>query len=293
VTASTREPRAPWLGRLAHRLGLFVSVTGALLFLGAGLFALWRLFAVFTSDASGLASLGSASAFPAALLSAASAFGFLAALLFQREELKLQRQELTATREELEGQKRAMQEQAATLSLQRFEGTFFSLVRAWRDCADAVRYKSDGGDPAMRAIAHEIFEARKARRDLPGRVGWNHGRYVALKSSPSAEQYLRSLQVALEFLADYESAVGRAQRIHRDAIASRLSQNEKALVFGAAAADTVLGQLIEQFSLLAGMSDEAPGYDQWRDVFKPEAFLDEGARRRVTHEPTHERGATG
>jgi hypothetical protein len=56
----------------------------------------------------------------------------------QREELSLQRKELEATREELSGQKQQLAEQTKTFQLQRFEDSFFSLLRTQADIVNAM-----------------------------------------------------------------------------------------------------------------------------------------------------------
>jgi hypothetical protein len=56
----------------------------------------------------------------------------------QREELALQREELVATREELKGQKEQLEQQTKTFELQRFENSFFSLLKAQSDIVNAM-----------------------------------------------------------------------------------------------------------------------------------------------------------
>jgi hypothetical protein len=56
----------------------------------------------------------------------------------QREELSLQRKELEATRAELSGQKQQLAEQTKTFRLQRFEDSFFSLLRTQSDIVNAM-----------------------------------------------------------------------------------------------------------------------------------------------------------
>lgn len=63
----------------------------------------------------------------------------------QREELALQREELAATRSELEGQKLQLQEQTKTFALQRFEDSFFALLRVHGEIVDAMDIVGRGG----------------------------------------------------------------------------------------------------------------------------------------------------
>lgn len=59
--------------------------------------------------------------------------GLIYAIFLQRDELKLQREELKDTREELKGQKTALQAQNHTMSIQRFENTFFQMLGLYNE----------------------------------------------------------------------------------------------------------------------------------------------------------------
>lgn len=63
----------------------------------------------------------------------------------QRTELALQREELAATRTELEGQRLQLQEQTETFSLQRFEDSFFALLRVHGEIVSAMNLVNDNG----------------------------------------------------------------------------------------------------------------------------------------------------
>jgi len=66
-------------------------------------------------------------------------------LELQRTELALQREELAATREELEGQRLQLQRQTETFALQRFEDSFFALLRVHGEIVNAMDLVDDNG----------------------------------------------------------------------------------------------------------------------------------------------------
>ena len=78
-----------------------------------------------------------------ALFTALAFVGVITTILLQRKELTLQRQELKLTREELAGQKKQLQIQSDTFKQQRFENTFFELLRVHIDIVSALS-SSDG-----------------------------------------------------------------------------------------------------------------------------------------------------
>ena len=74
-----------------------------------------------------------------ALFSGLAFIGVIYALAYQRAELKLQREELALTREEMVRQRQEMEAQNATLAHQRFENSFFQLLKFQRDSMQAMR----------------------------------------------------------------------------------------------------------------------------------------------------------
>jgi hypothetical protein len=64
-------------------------------------------------------------------------------LMLQEEELRLTRDEMISTRMEIEGQKREMEEQNKTAALQRFENTFFNLIRAMGDSITYIQIRTN------------------------------------------------------------------------------------------------------------------------------------------------------
>lgn len=72
-----------------------------------------------------------------------SAFAFGAMIVnfyFQRYELKLQRKELKAQRKEFTAQRMEFEQQNQTLGLQRFDNTFFNMLKLQQEIVDGLEY---------------------------------------------------------------------------------------------------------------------------------------------------------
>jgi len=95
---------------------LIVGWYGALVFF---FFRDWKASGVFGDSFGALTSLVSALAFG----------GLIYTIILQRKDLELQRHELELTREEMKGQKKQLALQRATMERQRFENTFFELLK--------------------------------------------------------------------------------------------------------------------------------------------------------------------
>lgn len=79
-----------------------------------------------------------------ALFSGLAFAGVIYAIFLQKDELSLQRRELEMTRDELRGQKDAMLQQQETMDRQRFENTFFHLLRLHRELATSIEATQPG-----------------------------------------------------------------------------------------------------------------------------------------------------
>ena len=73
-----------------------------------------------------------------ALFSGLAFVGVIIAIILQKDELALQRIELKQTREEMKAQRVQMEEQTKSLIKQRFEETFFQLMRLYNDTVNSL-----------------------------------------------------------------------------------------------------------------------------------------------------------
>lgn len=94
------------------------------------------------------------------LLAFASFMGLLYTIKLQSDTINLQRQELELTRQEPKGSREAQQHSADTLSQQRFEMTFFSLLNTVNADIEAFK-KSEGRIFSFDKIAILIYQLLK------------------------------------------------------------------------------------------------------------------------------------
>ena len=112
----------------------FLGVSVLFAILMAFVFCYWD-----TLEHSGLFgdTFGSINAFFSALAFA----GVIVAILLQRKELEYQREELEQTRKEFQKQTEEFEEQNRTLSIQRFENTFFNMLNLLSSITNGMFYK--------------------------------------------------------------------------------------------------------------------------------------------------------
>ncbi len=80
-------------------------------------------------------------------------------LKLQREDLRLQRQEIAQTNLELALQRKEMEEQNKTIMLQRFETTFFNMLRSLNEVRNDIKYS---GDFDLRTGTTKVIEGKDA-----------------------------------------------------------------------------------------------------------------------------------
>lgn len=155
----------------------------------------------------------------------------------QRDELELQRQELAETREELKGQKEELRDQNATLTLQRFENTFFAMLRTHGEIVGSMRAR-DGN--------YKTVESRACFSEWYAALGQSHQRHAIYEPGNTMEaidsvyqnfypqhqadlgHYFRHLYRIVKFVD--ESAVEN-KHIYTGLVRSQLSAYEQVLLF--------------------------------------------------------------
>jgi hypothetical protein len=117
-------------------------------------------------------------------------------LELQRNELGLQREELAATRTELEGQRLQLQQQAETLALQRFEDSFFALLRVHGEILSAMDLINDNGRVTRSRDCFKVWYCRLEKE---------HARHAVY---PDGQALAAVQDVYRRFFNDHQAEIG-------------------------------------------------------------------------------------
>ena len=187
-------------------------------------------------------------------------------LELQRTELKLQREELEATRHELEGQKLQLKLQTETFTLQRFEDSFFALLRTHGEIVSSMDVYVDQNRYKSRECFAVLYN---------NRLTHHHARYVTEPGETTLQavqgfyteffeenqavlgHYFRHLYHIVKFVK--EAAPTDAARRYTSLVRAQLSAYEHVLLFYNCLSVFGYGKfkpLIEEFALLENMPQE-------------------------------------
>jgi hypothetical protein len=230
----------------------------------------------------------------AALFSGLAFIGVIYALAYQRAELRLQREELTLTREEMVNQRHEMEAQNLTLAHQRFENSFFQLLRFHRESMQAMRtisyapigVFSSAGSP----LEDEVLEGSRAFRWA---VGYLESYFARDGGQPRVEEerlkyiddyfkplcfsglsdfghYFRTLYHLIEFV-DKDTSVDRVYYV--GLVRAQLSTDELALLFYNGLTEQGQGfkSFIEQYALFKNWRIHK-AFQGDRVFYQPEAY---------------------
>jgi len=160
--------------------------------------------------------------------------GVIITVLLQRKELELQRKEVAKTTEQLEGQKEQFILQNETLSLQRFENTFFQLIKLHHDIVNKMYLFStyDGNEwKGRNCFRHFNNELRRAFSkfnsvDSLDEITTSYF-YVYSTNSENLDHYSRNLYNIVEFVDNSNIGI---EKIYINLLRSQLSTYELVLL---------------------------------------------------------------
>ena len=192
-----------------------------------------------------------------ALFTALAFVGVITTILLQKKELTLQRQELKLTREELAGQKKQLQIQSDTFKQQRFENTFFELLRVHIDIVSAL--SMPGSDPRGNQIRGRVClgyqmeilrEFSKKNVNNPIDKAFEK---LYRNSPPHLGHYFRQLYHIVNFVD--KSEIEEKQR-YADFVQAQLNNNELILLAynGLSKHGENFKPLIEEYGLLENLT---------------------------------------
>lgn len=182
-------------------------------------------------------------------------------LKLQKEELRLTREEMIAQKEEMRGQKEQMELQNKTLSRQKFENTFFQLLKMFQDTVKDTYWKEgnenvDEGPMAFSRLTKRLNQHlhQKCREnhtpdnDILKILEYGSGFFSSYQNKLG--HYFRALYHILKFIknSDVEN-----KRFYTGLLRAQLSSGELTLLFYNC--QTIHGMdklkpLVEEFSIL-------------------------------------------
>lgn len=221
-----------------------------------------------------------------ALFSGFAFAGIIITIYLQNKELKLQRVELELTREELRGQKEQLANQNLTMSRQRFENTFFQLLRNHRDIVNSMDIRrraeivSEGSD-CFKTFYTEFQNKVGQTKDI-GAVLQAYMEFYA-KRQQDLGHYFRNLYHVVRFIDDSKDIEGEEKFVYSRLLRALLSSNELVLLFYNALSrfgNEKFKPLIEKYSLLKNMEETLLISMEHKKEYNKLAFA--GSQERIT-----------
>lgn len=207
-----------------------------------------------------------------ALFSGLAFAGIIYTILLQREELREQRKELALTRAEFETQN-------STLSAQRFETTFFQLLRAHGELVGAMRRIEGNQEWIGRerfgrfvSLLSEYFNAS----DAPGsradatRANWAYSRLFNARQDELGH-YFENMYYIVKFVDT--SAIHNKQQ-YVDFLRAQLSQHELTVLLYhlASPQGAKLRELAKKYALLENLTLDTLRHENDLNLVEPETY---------------------
>ncbi|MDN3365411.1 putative phage abortive infection protein [Priestia megaterium] len=173
------------------------------------------------------------------ILTLISSIGVILTLRMQQEQLELQRIELRNSVEEMKDTKLEIKEQGKTMSLQRFENTFFNMLTLHNSIVQSLDVFSDGHDIKNRQVF--MYIAGQLRGELYSLIG----NYKLKEDEPDFKKITATYASIYE---TYESHLGHyfrnLYRIVKFVHESQLSYDEKRNYIGIIRAQLSSSELV-------------------------------------------------
>ena len=194
-------------------------------------------------------------------------------LSLQRHELSLQRVELRQTREEFEKQSAAFQKQNEVMEQQRFEGTFFQLLRLHSQIVASLDAIGSSGSAGFFAVRLSTF----MNQSLSGRrADLAVAAYQDFHKSNLEElgHHFRTLYNIVKFI-DSSSLSRESKQTYMNLLRATLQKSE--IIFLCLNCTTTYGRdkfkpLVEEYALLENFDWSHDYADQFRKLYDKRAF---------------------
>ena len=206
--------------------------------------------------------------------------GVIFTILLQRKELQLQRKELEEARKEYAGQRKQLEVQSVVMEQQRFENTFFGLLKTLNDILKGTVLPEQIGVTFEGADAHQAIlasiDSQYSRYDPKRRKEWGPVETyrrafleIYKKNGEKFIHYMNLLQQIVEFV-DKSSMSNKM--FYTNIVKAQLTHHQVGLLFhfGLSEHGESFKKLIEQYGLLKHLSVAKPRepelVDQYRDI---------------------------
>jgi hypothetical protein len=188
-------------------------------------------------------------------------------LLYQQMEIMYSQLEVKYTRLELEGQKQEMMEQNSTLRQQRFENTFFQLLRNHQDIVNDIdiRRKLSSGESSVSQQGRDCFKTFYEKfcgtinkNSPPDKTNQAYMRFYHGHQSDLGH-YFRNLYHILKFINGAKEIIEDDKFKYTSLLRALLSSYELALLFHNCLGDygnEFFKPLVEKYSFLKNLDEE-------------------------------------
>lgn len=194
-------------------------------------------------------------------------------LVMQREELKLQRLETELQRKEFERQTEQLKTQNATLSIQKFENTFFQLLGLHNEIVNSNESRDLGKDWAKKLYLRFIGKYQRLEgEDSEEQERLDESYRLFPKRTEYLDRYCNNIFYLIQFIdkSDIED-----KQFYTSIIRAQLTIYEQLLLLYfslSSLASPNLKVLIEEYGLLKDLPFDEIISQSHKNFFKPSAF---------------------
>lgn len=171
-------------------------------------------------------------------------------LKLQREDLRLQRQEIAQTNLELALQRKEMEEQNKTIMLQRFETTFFNMLKSQVEIRNSVKYDEYEGKDAIVFLFRYYVSAYKNKAKING---------YDIFLNQFLDQYFRHIIQTLKMIDTADFLSTKEKYYYSEILSSHMTLYELGVFFYYCLTDegksTAKG-LVEKYALFVSLNNE-------------------------------------
>ncbi|QGY46901.1 hypothetical protein GM418_25550 [Maribellus comscasis] len=207
-------------------------------------------------------------------------------LLNQQLEIMYSQLEVKYTRYELEGQKKELMEQNLTLRKQRFENTFFQLLRNHQDIVTGIDIRKGSGVLISegRDCFKSFYRSFTNSSNISKEIGYTKKKYMEMYKSHQADlgHYFRNIYHILKFIDGSEEIEDSEKYKYASLLRALLSSYELIVLFYNCLGDYGIKKfkpLIEKYSFLKNIDYSLLVDNSHKNEYLEIAFADSEKRK--------------